>query len=430
MSAPNSYQDFRNKTINWCQKLKQSGILNNDQLDSCIASVDLTSGNRQNILITKKDKNPTETNTYFITNNRGSYLSEDKFGNIVFIAGDIDTTSINQPSLIWTLIQNNATNISQYAILSTTGKYLITNDDTTVTSNGSTIGPATLWNISFIDSNIIAESVMFPNNYLSFEPNTSSLVLQPMKNEFAVWTLYPVITPDTSAIQNANLSNTNGNGNTQRLQNEKNQLITNLKEIQRQQIGHQTIIKTLQNLRDNVNNKYVQGKDYVASRTDLMAGLKPEQINDIVSKITKEQQRVLADIDSTIASYKEQLEKLTTTELVTAQQNFNNFLSSIGALNTDNSSKIANNTEIISRQNIEYDRYKQAQMQNNDSLNYTNETLEKMQINSKMMENYNSWDNIYYYLYIILIIVLVIGIIIAAYFAYKKFKKNILKQYD
>lgn len=443
MSAPNTYQNFRNKTINWCQNLQKAGIFSNDQMDSCIASVDLTGTNNQLSFQTPPsgpelnysiyNKTPVNIkNTFdivpqnrnFITNSQGAYLSEDASGSIYFNTANIDTSDVNQPDLIWTLIAQQTQSLQHYAIASPYGHYLIANADYSVTSNGTAIGPASLWTISITDSHIIAESVMYTGYYLNFDPNFSAMTLTLDKNEFSAWTLYPVLT-DTISTPAQQSTNT-----VQILSNQKQQILTTLQNMQKHLLALQSSIQALDQLSSIVNDRYIRVKEYIISSLNTRGAISSDIKLQIINKITTAQNVALSDIASNIANYTQQLTTFQAGDYASAQKNYDDFKQTLISLAAKNTVTLGNNSAIINRQNVEYNNYMEKTRVNSQSVNSYNDDQELLKINMDIMSSYSSSNNIYSYVYPIIIIVLILCIIFASYSAYKKYKKNILSQYD
>ena len=443
MSAPNTYQNFRTKTINWCQNLQKAGIFSNDQMDSCIASVDLTGTNNQLSFQTPPsgpelnysiyNKTPVNIkNTFdivpqnrnFITNSQGAYLSEDASGSIYFNTANIDTSDVNQPDLIWTLIAQQTQSLQHYAIASPYGHYLIANADYSVTSNGTAIGPASLWTISITDSHIIAESVMYTGYYLNFDPNFSAMTLTLDKNEFSAWTLYPVLT-DTISTPAQQSTNT-----VQILSNQKQQILTTLQNMQKHLLALQSSIQALDQLSSIVNDRYIRVKEYILSSLNTQGTLSSDIKLQIINKITTAQNVALSDIASNIANYTQQITTFQAGDYATAQKNYNDFKQTLISLAAKNTAALGNNSAIINRQNVEYNNYMEKTRVNSQSINSYNDDQELLKINMDIMSSYSSSNNIYSYVYPTLIVVLLLCIIFASYSAYKKYKKNILSQYD
>jgi len=446
MSAPNTYQDFRNKTVNWCTKLQKTGILSNDQMDSCISSVSLDGSNNRlstqippsgpgvNYSIYNKIPSNIQNtfdvipqNRNFITNSNGAYLSEDAHGTLYFNTANINTSDVNQPDLIWTLSQQGQDQ-QVYAIISPYGHYLIANPDYSVTSTGTASGPASNWILNFTDTNIIAQSVLYNGYYLNFDPNSGGVTLSQSKNEFIAWTLYPVLTDNASGP--SQISSTNL---IQNLTIQKQQVLTALQTAQLRQLTIQSSLNSLNNLKSTVNDRYTRAINYVSSLIQtLTPSISSNNQQEIIGKISQHQTRALADIDGQIANYTLQLREdaLQNGEYNMAQANYNQFVLDLSTRTSNSSTQLTNNSSIIKRQNAEYNNYTEKLSTNLNNLHSYEDDNATLKINMDIMANYVKSNNTYNYIYPIIILVLIIGILIACYYVYKKFKKNILKQYD
>uniref|UniRef100_A0A6C0HMQ4 Uncharacterized protein n=1 Tax=viral metagenome TaxID=1070528 RepID=A0A6C0HMQ4_9ZZZZ len=444
MSAPNTYQDFRNKTVNWCTKLQQAGILSNDQMDNCISSVSLGGSNNRlstqippsgpgvNYSIYNKIPaniantfNIIQQNRNFITNSNGAYLSEDTTGKLYFNTANIDTSDVNQPDLIWTLSQQGQGK-QIYAIQSPYGHYLIANPDFTVTSNGTSSGPASNWILNFTDTNIIAQSVLYNGYYLNFDPNAGAVTLSQDKNEFIAWTLYPVLTDNTTGPSQLSSSNI-----IQNLTTQKQQVLTALQTAQKHDLALKSSILALNQLRSTVNDRYTRTSQYINGKFNLTEyGISTDNQNQILGKISNHKAIALSDIDSKIADYNQQLTQmhLPTGEYSVAQDNYNKLTTHLSSLALNSNTQLSNNSSIINRQNADYNNYMEQSNYNKNNLKSYEDDAATMKLNMSIMDSYVNSN--YTYSYPIIIIILIVGILVSSYYTYKKFRKNVLKQYD
>jgi hypothetical protein len=132
----NSY-DIKTKTLNWCDKMKNVGLLTPNQFNQCVSTFKESTGLLQTV------SENTNTNTIMLTNNNGLTLAC-KPDNSIYLVSNVNDNNINQKELYFTLIPQTD-NI--YAILSPFGKYLISNADYSVTFTGTSIGPLASWTI-------------------------------------------------------------------------------------------------------------------------------------------------------------------------------------------------------------------------------------------------------------------------------------------
>ena len=145
-----NYQDAKTKTLNWCSKMKNVGLLTNDQFDQCVSSyTDTTLGILPSQINDSSKKNleldyslynsrlkaltpnllNTNTNNIMLVNSDGSYMGCGS-DNATYFTND-SNTNIKELTFTLTPLKNN-----HYAISSSYGKYLINNDNTPSINNG------------------------------------------------------------------------------------------------------------------------------------------------------------------------------------------------------------------------------------------------------------------------------------------------------
>lgn len=430
-----TYKDFINKSINWCTKMNEAGILTNDQLNQCISNVNGTNTNllppildiprtgiehnygiyNKNISNISSKINDSNTDVNYITNINGNYLAVNNQNDIYFI-NDINSSDTNQSDVSWTLIQQG--NTDQYAILSPYNTYLIANNDYSISSNGSVIGPASLWSLTKIDKSFIAQSILYPNYYLSYNPNFNIIELTNNKNEFCSWTLYPQYQYNLNIINNISIND----------DILKNQLLSNLIEKTKLHKKISIYIDILNELKNSIISKYSQVLSYVQTYLNTNLNITTADKTSVITKINASKTQVLINLNTIINNYIDTLNNIQKEKIV-AEQNFNNFKQDIENFINDSGNKFKNNNTIIERQNININDYNQKISNNLEIINKlkSNETLKE--INMEMLESYYSSNKYYSYIYPIIILILSLVLIYCFYKLYDKFVRNIINQY-
>ena len=202
-----NYQDVKTKTINWCTKMKDVGLLTPVQYDNCITSfTNSSSGIISKDFIVPSSGMPinyslyntrTEaitdniigknTNTIMLVTNTGLYMACDTNNNIYYIK-NINDHTINQNELYFTL-KPHTNNL--YSLLSPYGRYLLSNVNYTVDFTGTTMGPLASWKINKVNDSVTFESLEFTGYYLSFVDNEKPLQIIYGEDESSQWIMIP-----------------------------------------------------------------------------------------------------------------------------------------------------------------------------------------------------------------------------------------------
>lgn len=193
-----TYQDIRNKTIKWCEKLLDNGIYEQAKYNECVRGfVDMEVG-----MLPPEMKPPTTNNehSYSLYDRQSNYttrnIARSDSGNILLktingmylacnINGELYLTNgkdlSNQKELEWKLnFQKNNT----YTILSTYGNFVGVSKDKRVNAstniqkatqgtnrkpiaNRESLDPSTIWKISKSNNTIIIESVKYPGEKIT-----------------------------------------------------------------------------------------------------------------------------------------------------------------------------------------------------------------------------------------------------------------------
>ena len=244
-----NYQDVKTKTVNWCNKMQQVGLLTPDQFNQCTTTFkDATA-----VLIPNELKNPQNgmgrnyslyntklqdvtpnitgdnTNTIMLSTIDGLTLACNS-DNLIYLVTNINDSTVNQNELYFTLVPQNQ---NVYSILSPYGKYLIVslnnanenttqnnmqsvggNTDYTANFTGTSIGPMASWNIikinntSSVDTSnsIMLESVQFSNFHLVYDNVVKGLKIGYGTSDNMIWLM-------TSKLQNTDTIANGDNNN-------------------------------------------------------------------------------------------------------------------------------------------------------------------------------------------------------------------------
>ena len=214
------YMDVRNKTMNWCNKLRDAGIMNQQQYEECVNRFkENTSGilpkefttpengmaqeySLYNVKETSLTSNITggTTNNIILASPTGLFMVCNPDNTVSFV-NNINDPSVNQTGLNFTLAPQSD---DVYAILSPYGKYLTATDTLTAEFISTSIGNSSSWKATRLDNNkIIFESVFYKGFYLTFMEQDYSLSVVFGQNESMNWTIVvrEVVTGDGDAAE-------------------------------------------------------------------------------------------------------------------------------------------------------------------------------------------------------------------------------------
>lgn len=447
-----SYQDIRTKTVNWCNKLLSNGLMNNDQYNQCIANFNQTNtgilppefkiprtgidynyalynkspsdlSNTKGTLSSKLNNSDNNTDINYITNSNGSYLAETANSQIYFI-NNINDPHNNQNDISWTLLQQS--NTTQYAILSPHNNYLVANTDYTISSNGTVIGPSSLWNITKIDNNILIESVLYAKYFLTYDINVNTLGLIYDKNEHSAWTLYPQVATQSYNNANDTIDNT--------YTAQQVQIMSAIYNVEKQLLILQTIVDILTQLRENIKVNYDNGLNYISGQLLQLTngssnGIPDSDINIIKNKILTGKTNALADINTTISNLNQQINTLRNVDYIEVYSKYDTFTTQLLMESSNVSSTIETHNTIIDRQNAIYNDYNQNYTKADSKLQKTITDDERLILNMNILSNSVKSNSTYSKLLPVIIILLICGIVILLYFTYQKFKTNVLNEY-
>jgi len=246
------YQDVKTKTLNWCNKMQQTGLLSADQFNQCVSSFkDTTAGLVSSGIGT--DSKYGMGMDYSIYNTRAKQLSSSitntnadggnntntimlmtpnnqtlacKPDGSLYQVPNTDDPQVNQKELYFTLTPINET---AFAILSPYGTFLAADNTYNASMTGKSIGPLSTWNIVKITSStassanvsqVMIESSQFPGFHLVYDSTLNTLSIQQGQNESMIWSISAKASNDntlltkTSVLGNTLLTKTSVLGNT------------------------------------------------------------------------------------------------------------------------------------------------------------------------------------------------------------------------
>lgn len=232
------YQDVKTKTMNWCNKMQQSGLLSADQFNQCISSFkDTTAGlvssglgtdskygmgmdyslyntrakQLSGSITNTNSSSGDNTNTIMLMTPNNQTLACKPDGGLYQVP-NTDDPQVNQKELYFTLTPINET---AFAILSPYGTFLATDNTYNASMTGKSIGPLSTWNIvkmtsstaSSIDvSHVMIESSQFPGFHLVYDYTLNTLSIQQGQNESMIWSISAKAsnnnTPDSELAMN------------------------------------------------------------------------------------------------------------------------------------------------------------------------------------------------------------------------------------
>jgi hypothetical protein len=212
MAATESYDEIKNKTLQWCQKLLDNKIYDQDKYNKCVGSfIDLGVGQLPNDMAIPEKGNEFEYGLYnhktgsttqgiipsdinnkiMLSTTNNLYLNTDENGLLTSSSSD---TVIDQETIQWSLIKKSDT---QYSFLSKYGKFIGCEDNGRVSANRQEIRNSCIWNISSVNSYITIESVQYPGQYLTAD---TSIHLALNSGESQKWIITIVPKPDEAYI--------------------------------------------------------------------------------------------------------------------------------------------------------------------------------------------------------------------------------------
>lgn len=444
-----NYMDVRTKTLNWCNKLKNSGIMNEQQFEECLNKFNENSAGivpkefatpetgmaRDYSLYNTENKSLSsnisggETNNIILASNSGLYMLCSPDNKISFIK-NIDDSTINQDGLNFTLAPQSG---DIYGILSPYGKYLTATDNLTANFISNTVANSSSWIATRMDNKIIFESVFYKGFYLSFKEEDNSLAVVYGKNDNMNWTIINKVS--------------SGNGNFVNIYSgeeyivKKENIMTNFEKLMNNKEILETMVQKLIELKgqissnmDNARNNFndLVNAKISASNTMGDGGIANQNIftNDnvgsVIDSITSLEGTYLQQIDEEISKLNTKLNGI---NLNNIQTEFDLLVNELENDTKETDNRIRENNLIMMRQQQEYQNV-------NTKLGNISSKMDKIEINdttSKLnidiVNKQSSSNSSLIIIYKVLIFILGLIVIYLAYSTIIKFKKNIYDKY-
>ena len=268
-----NYQDIKNKTINWCNKMQSVGLLTPDQYNQCTASFKSVSTNSlpkqftvpdtgmpynyslYDTRTTKLNSNIAGENNspVMLVSNTGLYMTCNSDSSINFIS-NINDSNIIQDDLYFTLLPQSG---DLYIIMSSNGKYLITDDKYEVSFTGTTIGSLSSWHLTKVNDKIMLESSQFADFFLKFNDVDNRISLVYGKDESMEWQMIPKLQDSSNSTNNA-VSNIGSEYYVA-----KENILQNIKSSSMKLMSLNAIKDGLSALQDQIRNNYTNIENYM-----------------------------------------------------------------------------------------------------------------------------------------------------------------------
>ena len=443
-----NYLDVRTKTLNWCNKLKESGVMNQQQYEECLNRFkENTAGivpeemitpeigmERDYSLYKSKEKGLTsnitggDTNNVILASYSGLFMVCSPDNKISFVR-NIDDPTINQDGLKFTLSPQSG---DVYAIVSPYGKYLTATDALTAEFIGTSVGNSSSWIITRIDNKILFESVFYKGFYLSFKDEDNSLAVVYGQNDNMNWT----IISQSSGEEGGNVA-TVYKGEEYIVRKE------NVIDAYENAVRNKKILETLvQGLRD-LKNTITSNLEIARGNFNDMINAKIAASTETIEETNRETfnetfiSQALDSITNLEVAYSQQLDKeISALNMKLIGINIAKQISDIDALanemkqdTTDTDSRINQNNLIMNRQQQNYEKI-------NDQLDKINVKMDNFKtgfttsgLNMEIVKQNNAANNYKITIYKVAIFVLGLVVIYMAYSTAGKFKTNIYDKY-
>lgn len=468
-------QDVKTKTINWCSKMKDEGLITADQYDTCIASfMSSTSG-----IIPKNFKVPSSgmpinyalynsrsesltdnitgenTNTIMLVTNTGLTMACDP-NNKIYYVKDINDSKVIQHEIYFTL---NPQSNNVYGILSPYSRYLITNSSKTADFSGTAIGPMSSWKIIKTNNTVAFESVQHSGSHLSFVDKNTALQVIRGTDQTAQWLMIPkkqtnindqypqytgaeyIVVKESiltrirnTAIDKAILKIMKNTLNT--LQNTIRDNYTKLDKYMRDTLNYDSELYRLTNITYDTQMESLNSSSALSAKAiqSIKSSLpKPEgitlsrtEINGILYTISNTKNSALKLIDEDISKINLQLSNLPLgdpmDDYVTFMKDMTNEIATITL-------SIQENNGIMGRQKDNYDVLnKDAYYFYNKNDNYK-KLDNTLKLNLNIIDGYKKQNTYITYIYPLVFIICIFLLIYLIYITYKKFMENVYIQY-
>ena len=473
-----NFQDVKTKTVNWCSKMKDIGLITSDQFDNCIASfISSTSG-----IIPKSFKVPStgmpinyslyntrsetisstvvgeNTNTIMIVTSTGLTMACDT-NNKIYYVKDINDSTINQNELYFTL--NPQTN-NVYGLLSPYGRYLLTNGENnpyTADFTGTTIGPMASWVLNKVNDKVTFESRMFSGFYLSFVDKYSPLKVIRGEDESSQW----LMVPKKQTNINDQFPQYTG---TEYIVLKEN-IITRIRNTGIDKIILNIIKNTLNTLKDNISDNYSKIDKYMRDSLNYDADLyrlsnitynaqidslknsstispnalksiqssipKPSgidisrnEINSILFNIANTKNSALKLIDGEITKINVQLNNL---PLGDPMDDYVTFMNEMKNENANMTLRIQENNIIMGRQKDNYDTLNKDVAYFDTRTNNYKKLDNSLKLNLNIVDGYKKQTSYLIYIYPLVFVLCIFILIYLIYITYHKFMINVYRLY-
>lgn len=283
-SNTDSYEDIKNKTVQWCQLLKNNNIYNDAQYNECINSfVNLGVGTLPKNMKPPENGNEFEYSLYNHTseyeqqgiiptdiNNKimlstmdGFYISSDNLGNISLVKQE---NASNQLELQWSLVKNSDT---QYSLLSYYKNFLSGDNNGIITASNPNTTNSTIWTINKINNFTTLENLQYPEQFLTVSNDKKNVKLTTNTGITIQWKISIVLKPSESLIIPFNI--TPYNAQKQKLIQTLEVLIRNKYELLAEytlvdglvSATNETYNNILTNITNNINNINTTYNDFI-----------------------------------------------------------------------------------------------------------------------------------------------------------------------
>lgn len=443
-----NYLDVRTKTINWCNKLRDSGIMNQGQYEECINRFKENSAGivpeemitpeigmeRDYSLYKSKEKALTsnitggDTNNVILASYSGLFMLCSPDNKVSFIR-NIDDPSINQDGLQFTLTPQSG---DIYAIVSPYGKYLTATDALTAEFISNSVGTSSSWIITRTDNKILFESVFYKGFYLSFKDEDNSLAVVFGQNDNMNWTIISqpsgedggsvaaVYKGEEYIVRKENVMDSYETA----VKNKKilEILIVSLRDLKN------TISSNLETARNNFNDA-INAK--IAASTEIEEEINRETFNETFIS------EALDSIRNLEVAYGQQIDK-EISELSKKLSNINvsKHINDISALinemkldTTETDSRINQNNLIMNRQQQKYEKINGELDKINSKMDNFKSGFTTSGLNMDIVKKNNDSNNYKIMIYKVSIFILGLVVIYMAYSTATKFKTNIYDKY-
>ena len=487
------YQDVKTKTMNWCNKMHQSGLLSADQFNQCISSFkDTTAGLVSSGIADSKNGMGIDYSLYntrakqlsgSITNSGGGENTNTimlitpspdnktlacKPDGSLYQVANTDDPQVNQKELYFILQPINET---AFAILSPYGTFLAADNTYNASFSGKSIGPLSTWNVikmttsttsSSNVSQVMIESTQFPGFHLVYDSTLGALSIQQGQNDLMIWSVASKAsndnTPDSALAMNVSQYTVL-----------KENILTGYKNNAIMKVALQASIDTIKKLQTLVSNNYADITNYIQnylqnqqrlyqlSSSDYNTRMQSIRNNSMIDPTTQQNLinslpkiqglNVSSDtINQVLTAISNQknitLQYINNNALIPLEQqlsavsvsdtalvDYNNFISDLQARLLDTNNQIAQNQKILARQKDKYNAI-------NADYNYQLDKISKLEkvdkvaeLNVDLLSSYQAQKGYLIKIYPICIFFLVIGFIYLTYLTYRKFIDNVWSQY-